>query len=86
MSTIEVTVKSIKGKCSFGHKVGDRIVFDGKSIRGDIGYSALLVLLPKIFAMRYGAEFPWAKDKNAIVNACPDPENPVVFEIRRVEK
>jgi len=85
MSTIEVAIKSIKEKCIFGHKVGDRIVFDGKSIKGDICYSALTVLLPKVFAMRYGAEFPWAEDKNVIVNACPDPENPVVFEIRRVE-
>lgn len=86
MSTIEVTVRGIKGKCIFGHRVGDRIVFDGKSVKGDICYSALMVLLPKVFAMRYGAEFPWAEDKNAIVNACPDPENPVVFEIRRVKK
>ena len=85
MSTIEVTIKSVKEKCIFGHKVGDRIVFDGKSIKGDICYSALTVLLPKVFAMRYGVEFPWAEDKNVIVNACPDPENPVVFEIRRVE-
>ena len=65
---------------AFGHKVGDKIIFDGKSIKGDICYSALMVL--KVYAMRYGAEFPWAKD--VIFNACPDHENPVVFEIRRI--
>jgi uncharacterized repeat protein (TIGR04076 family) len=84
--TIQVTVKSQKGKCEFGHKVGDKIVFDGRSVRGEICYSALMVLLPKIFAMRYGMEFPWAKDKDVICNACPDPENPVVFEIRRIRE
>jgi len=51
---IEVTVKSQKGKCALGHKVGDKIVFDGRSVKGDICYSALMTLLPKIYAMRYG--------------------------------
>jgi len=67
-------------------KVGDTIYFDGKTIKGNICYSALMVLLPKIYSMRHGAEFTWAKDKDAINNACPDPENPVVFEVRRIKK
>ena len=83
---IEATVKSQKGICAFGHKVGDKIIFDGKSIKGDICYSALMTLLPKIYAMRYGAEFPWAENKDIIHNACPNPENPVVFEIRRIRE
>jgi len=28
-----------------------------------------MILLPKIYSMEYGAEFPWAKDKDAISNA-----------------
>jgi uncharacterized repeat protein (TIGR04076 family) len=84
--TIEVTVKSQKGKCAFGHKIGDKIIFDGKSVKGNICYSALMVLLPKIFAMLYGVEFPWAENKDVIFNACPDAENPVVFEIRRIRE
>ncbi len=83
---VEVTVKSQKGTCAFGHKVGDKIVFDGRSVKGDVCYSALMVLLPKVYSMRYGAEFPWAERKDVIFNACPDAENPVVFEIRRVRK
>ncbi len=83
---IEVTVKSVKGKCSFGCKVGDKIQFDGRTIKGAICYSALMAILPKVYAMRYGAEFPWAKNKDIIVNACPDPENPVLFEIKRIRK
>jgi len=83
---VEVIVKSQKGTCAFGHEVGDKIVFDGKSIRGDICYSALMVLLSKVYAMRYGAEFPWSENKDVIFNVCPDAENPVVFEIRRIKK
>jgi uncharacterized repeat protein (TIGR04076 family) len=86
MSVVQVTVRSQKGKCAAGHKVGDKIVFDGKSVIGNICYSALLVLLPKVYAMRYGAEYPWAEDKDVICNACPDAKNPVVFEIRRIKK
>jgi uncharacterized repeat protein (TIGR04076 family) len=86
MSVVEVRVKSQKGKCNFGHRVGDKIVFDGRSVKGDICYSALMVLLPKVYAMRYDADFPWAEDKDVIFNACPDGENPVVFEIRRAKK
>jgi uncharacterized repeat protein (TIGR04076 family) len=86
MSIVEVTVMSQKGKCAFGHKVGDKIIFDGRSVKGDICYSALTVLLPKVFAMRYDASFPWAQDKDIILNACPDGESPVVFEIRRLKR
>lgn len=86
MSVVEVTVKSQKGKCEFGHKVGDKIIFDGKSVRGNICYSALMVLLPKVYAMRYAVKFPWTENKDVICNVCPDPENPVVFEIRRLKK
>ncbi|MEM3641095.1 MAG: TIGR04076 family protein [Candidatus Bathyarchaeia archaeon] len=85
MSLVEVTVKSQKGKCNFGHKVGDKIVFDGKSVKGDICYAALLVLLPKVYALRHGVEFPWLEDKDVVHHACPDPDNPVVFEIRRIK-
>jgi uncharacterized repeat protein (TIGR04076 family) len=83
---IEVKVKSVKGHCSFGHKVGDIIYFDGKAIKGNICYSALMMLFPKIYSMRYGAEFPWAENKDIISNACPDPDNPVTFQIRRIRK
>ena len=86
MSIVEVTVKNQKGKCAFGHKVGDKIVFDGKTVKGNICYSALMVLLPKVYALRYGAVFPWAEDRDVICNACPDAENPVVFDIRRVKR
>ncbi len=86
MSVVEVTVKSQKGMCHFGHKVGDKIVFNGRTIRGPICYSALTTIMPRVYAMRFNAEFPWEKDKNVVCSVCPDSENPVVFEIRRMKK
>jgi hypothetical protein len=55
---IKVTVKSIKGKCSLGHQVGEELMFGGTHF--------------------------WEKDKDAISVCCPDAENLVVFEIRRI--
>ncbi len=80
------TVKSVKGHCAFGHQVGDQVVFDGETVQGRICLSALYSLLPKVFAMRYGADFPWLEDKDVATHACPDAFNPVVFEIRRVKE
>ncbi|MFQ6088957.1 MAG: TIGR04076 family protein [Candidatus Methanofastidiosia archaeon] len=80
---IEVFVKSKKGECAFGHKVGDRILFDGRRVKGEICLSALYSMLPKVYAMAYGAQFPWLENKDVATHACPDAYNPVVFEIKR---
>ena len=82
----KVVCKVIKqeGRCAFGHKVGDEIVFDGRTVRGEICLHALYSLMPKVFAMRYGAQFPWLEDANVSTHACPDAWNPLVFEVRRV--
>jgi len=84
---IVVTVRAVKGTCKFGHQVGDQVVFDGETVNGRICMSALYSFLPKVFAMRYGADFPWldAAHKDVATHACPDAHNPVVFEIRRVK-
>jgi len=82
---IIATVQSVKGHCDFGYRVGDPVVFDGETVQGRVCLHALYSFLPKVFAMRYGADFPWLKDKDVATHACPDAFNPVVFEIRRVE-
>jgi uncharacterized repeat protein (TIGR04076 family) len=49
--------------------------------------SALYSFLPKVYAMRYGATFPWLKgNKDVAGHACPDAANPVVFEICRIKE
>jgi len=81
---IVARVVSVKGECGFNYKVGDEILFDGETVKGRICLSALYSFLPMVVALRYGAEFPWLEDKDVATHACPDPQNPVVFEIRRV--
>lgn len=74
-----------EGHCQAGHEVGDQVVFDGETVQGKICISALYSLLPKVFAMRYGARFPWLDDPDVATHACPDAWNPVVFEILRLK-
>ncbi len=77
----------MSGKCIFGHKVGDKIFFDGRTIKGDICYEVLSTILDRMNAMRFGVDYPFAKDNHNVINiACMDPYNPVVFEIKRIVK
>jgi len=82
--TIVAKVIRQDGLCEFSHKVGDEVIFDGETVQGRVCISALYSFLPKVFAMRYGAKFPWLDDPDVATHACPDAGNPVVFEIRRV--
>jgi uncharacterized repeat protein (TIGR04076 family) len=82
-ATVTVEVISQQGLCAAGHKVGDVVVFDGLHVQGKLCLSALYSMLPKVFAMRYGAQFSWLEDKDVSTHACPDALNPVVFQIRR---
>ena len=54
-------------------------------IKGKLCITALYSMMPKIFAMKYEANFPWCKDKNVATHACPDGFNPVIFQITREE-
>jgi aminoglycoside 6'-N-acetyltransferase I len=82
--TIVARVIQQKGYCGAGHHVGDEVIFDGQTVQGKVCIHALYSFLPKVLAMRYGAEFPWLQDKDVATHPCPDAWNPVVFEIRRL--
>lgn len=84
---IIITVKSQQGTCVAGHKVGQKICVGDKCIKGEICLSALTSMMPKIYAMYYDCNFPWAGDKKDIAtHPCPDENNQVIFEIKRVPK
>ncbi len=82
---IKVKVISIKGHCAIGHKVGDEWLIAGTT-PGGICLSAFNVLLPNARTLMFGGAFPWSADKDVTTAACPDAENPVVFEVRRVRE
>ena len=83
---IRVRVKSQEGHCGAGHSVGDEILFTGTEVKGKICLSALYSMLPKVYAMRYNARFPWVENHCKASHACPDGFNPVIFELERVDE
>lgn len=84
--TVIARVIKQEGHCVAGHQVGDEVVFDGDTVQGMVCIHALYSFLPKVLALRYGADFPWLEDRDVATHACPDAWNPVVFEIRRVRE
>ena len=83
---IKITIKNILGKgiCPLGHEVGE--TFSWPDDTGKMCPHAVYVVYPAVDVMRFGGTFPWEEDPDAVRVCCPDPNNPVVFEIRRVAK
>ncbi len=82
---VAVKVISQKGTCTQEHKVGDEWVIGGKTPEG-ICLEALHSIYPHLCVLRFGGSFPWATDPDTTTEVCPDPNNPVVFELRRLRK
>lgn len=87
---IRITVKSQTGHCAAGHKVGDQWVID-KEIKTPAGLCAhaLNSLFPFISVLQFGGVFPWREKKGTPdidEVACPDPHNPIIFEVRRLRE
>lgn len=83
MTKIIAKIISQKGKCEAGHKVGDEFVIDTLKTPAGMCPWALYVLFPCAETLQFGGSFPWEKDPDKAKVACPDAENPVVFELRR---
>ena len=82
---IRVTVESVKGKCSLNHKVGEEFIFKGGIAPSGLCTEAMLTIIPVARTLMFGGTHFWEKDPNVISVCCPDPKNPVVFEVRRVK-
>jgi len=83
----EVTAEVIsqKGTCALGYKVGDKFLIADKTPPGMCAW-AFYTLFPFISALQSGGSFPWEEDKDKAIVACPDPANPVVYELKRLRK
>jgi len=80
-----VRIISQKGTCVREHKVGDEWVIGKKTPEG-ICLSAFDALFSSARVLMFGGSFPWENDPDVTTVACPDADNPVVFELRRLRK
>ena len=81
MPDVIVKVISQKGTCAAQHKVGDEFVI-GEHTPPNLCSWAFYSLFPFAQVLQFGGSFPWEQDRNKTTVACPDPTNPVVFELR----
>jgi uncharacterized repeat protein (TIGR04076 family) len=84
MTKIIARVISQKGTCEAGHKVGDEFVIGQITPPGMCSW-AFYTLFPFAEVLQFNGAFPWEADPGKTTVACPDPGNPVIFELRRVE-
>jgi len=82
MPIVVAKVISQRGTCEAGHRVGNEFVIGQKASPGICSW-AFYTLFPFTEVLQFGGSFPWEKDSNKATIACPDPENPVIFELRR---
>ena len=85
MYDVACKVISQKGTCDAKHKVGDEWIIKHEIPQG-ICISAFGPLYPDARVLMFGGSFPWSSDPDVTTVACPDAENPVVFELRRLRK
>ena len=82
---VAVKVISQKGTCAAKHKVGDEWIL-GNRTPGGMCFGAFHVLYQNARVLMFGGSLPWESDPDVSTIVCPDPENPVVFELRRLPK
>ena len=78
------TIKSIKGTCGAGHKVGDTFELSGHSSAGLCGFF-YHDLFPYIIMLQFGGGFPpeWG-NPDVVELDCMDKWNLVTLELRRI--
>lgn len=82
MTGVIAKVISQEGTCGAEHRVGDEFIIGQKTPPGMCSW-AFCTLFPFAEVLQFGGSFPWEEDPNKATVACPDPANPVVFELRR---
>jgi uncharacterized repeat protein (TIGR04076 family) len=82
MSDVIAKVISQRGTCEAGHRVGDEFIIGQKTPPGFCSW-AFYTLFPFAEVLQFGGSFPWEENPNKATVACPDPANPVIFELRR---
>jgi len=79
------TIKSVKGTCSWGHKVGDKIELSGHNAGGLCGFF-YHDIFPYVIMLQFGGGFPEDWGDPEVVNLeCMDRANAVAIELRRIK-
>jgi len=80
---IEIEVIDQTGHCDVGHKVGDTFLITNYKTPAGICLSAFHVIWASARTLIFNGKHPWEDNEGETTVACPDPNNPVVFRIKR---
>ena len=84
---IGVRVLSQKGVCPAGHKVGDEWIIKKDLLTpGGMCIAAYNTVHPYVMTLMFGGSFPWEDNPDITRIACPDPDNPVILELKRIRQ
>jgi len=61
------------GKCDFGHKVGERFIFNEYGPDKRMCIYALEALMPAVNVLLHGGNFPWLSKGEILYWGCPHP-------------
>ena len=86
MERVIIEVEKGNQGCIHGHKTGQRMVYEGTRISGDICVSALVSMFPILYALKNGVDLNYADDYGKVRVCCPDYKNLVVFNCCRENK
>lgn len=78
------TIVGIKGRCGWGHKVGDSFEVSGHDTAGMCGFF-FHDIFPQVTMLQFGGNYPWG-DKDVVRVECMDRTNCVQAELRRIPR
>jgi uncharacterized repeat protein (TIGR04076 family) len=82
---VRITVLDVleSGEPPCGYRAGDSWTVTDFNAPAGMCTWALSAIAPFLATLRFGGVLPWESDPDRTVVCCPDPANPVVFELRR---
>jgi len=78
---ISATVTDVKGNCSAGHYIGEKLVVNCYNNGGLCGFF-YHDIFPSLMTFQFGGKLPWWEGDSITVQ-CPDHENQVTVMLKR---
>ena len=91
-SKVVMKIISQKGICGAKHQVGQEFDLSEDFVVGKSGDPKTIcsglfyAIYPNYRVLRFGGSLPWEQDPEVAHVACPDADNPVVIQLKRIRE
>jgi len=83
MARVIIEVEKENSGCIHGYKTGQRMIYEGTRIRGNMCVSALVSMFPVLYTLKNSGNLNYADDKGKVRLCCSDVDNLVIFKCWR---